>query len=71
MGTSTIEYSVHNQRVTCRHDTSNHRKWHCDCPDFARRAETYGDGFCAHVVCAIQAALARGDIEIAFPAPEV
>lgn len=67
MGTRITEYTVENQRVTCTHEPSGHRIWHCGCADFARRAETYREGFCAHVACAIHEALLRGEIDFVPP----
>lgn len=64
MSSTTLEYLIDHQRVTCTYVAPNRRKWHCGCADFARRAELYREGFCAHVVCAIEQAVQQGQIEL-------
>jgi hypothetical protein len=46
-----------------RHVDPDRREWRCDCADFARRAERYREGFCAHVAVAIEQALRDGQID--------
>lgn len=64
MASTTLEYLIDDQRVTCTYATPDRRKWHCGCAEFARRAGLYREGFCAHVVCAIEQAVRQGQIDV-------
>lgn len=64
MASTTLEYLIDHQRVTCTYVAPDRREWHCSCAEFARRANRYREGFCAHVVCAIEQAVLQGQIEV-------
>lgn len=64
MASSTLEFLIDQQHMTCTYSAPERRTWVCDCIQFSRRAERYGDGFCAHVVCAIEQAVQQGQIEL-------
>lgn len=64
MTSTTLEFVIGDQRVTCRFVSPDRREWHCDCTEFARRAHLYREGFCAHVVCAIEQAVLQGQIDV-------
>lgn len=64
MASTTLEFVIGDQRVTCRFVSPDRREWHCDCTEFARRARLYREGFCAHVVCAIEQVVLQGQIDV-------
>lgn len=64
MASTTLEFAIADQHVTCRFVSPDRREWHCDCAEFARRAGLYREGFCAHMVCAIQQAVQDGQIDV-------
>lgn len=64
MASSTLAFLIDHQRVTCTYSTPDRRTWVCDCAEYARRAALYREGFCSHVVCAIEQALQQGRIEL-------
>lgn len=64
MASTTLEFVIDGQHVTCGFVSSDRREWHCDCAEFDRRARLYREGFCAHVVCAIEQAILHGQIRV-------
>jgi hypothetical protein len=53
---TTVEHLIYGHRVTYTQDDRQRRIWHCDCPKYERILKTYREGFCPHIVIAIQRA---------------
>jgi hypothetical protein len=58
-----LKFDIEGQLVTC-YQTGVGRLWRCECPYFQRTLATYAQGFCSHVVVAIETALRDGVIEL-------
>lgn len=58
------EYLIEGHHVTCTQDDQGRRVWHCTCSDYDRRLRQYGEGFCEHVVLAIERSCTAGGIEL-------
>ena len=50
---SMLEYAIDSHHVTCTE--GEQRRWYCDCSDYEQRLAKYGEGFCEHLVHAIEA----------------
>jgi len=57
-----LEYHFRGQHIVCTRSDLGPRIWHCDCSEFERRLLKYREGFCEHVVLAIQRAIDEGHI---------
>lgn len=55
----TRQYVINSHTVTCTIASHGECQWHCDCADFVRRARTYREGFCPHVIGALRQASTR------------
>jgi hypothetical protein len=58
-----LRFDVEGQVVVC-YQTGGDRLWRCECAEFQRTLASYKEGFCAHVVVAIQRALRDRVIEL-------
>jgi hypothetical protein len=56
-----LTFDVEGQAVVC-YQTAGDRLWRCGCAEFRRTLATYQQGFCPHVVVAIERALRDGVI---------
>jgi len=59
-----LEYVIDGHRVTYSQDDLGRRVWHCTCSDYERRLVRYGEGFCEHLVLAIERAIEVGRITL-------
>ena len=51
------KYFVNGHCVICARFDHHPRIWTCDFSEFERRLHRYGEGFCEHVVAAIESAI--------------
>lgn len=58
----TRTYVVEGQEVRC-YEIDGHRLWRCECVDFKRRLDQFGEGFCAQTAVAIMRAFDSGEID--------
>jgi hypothetical protein len=61
MSARVYEFNVEGRPVQC-HESDGHRLWRCECAYFQRTFTTYREGFCPHVVIAIETFLRDGAI---------
>jgi hypothetical protein len=54
------EFNIEGRPVRC-HESDGHRLWRCECAYFQRTLAIYQQGFCPHVVVAIERAM-RGTV---------
>jgi hypothetical protein len=57
-----LSFDIEGQCVRC-YQTGDHRSWRCECAYFERTLNTYGNGFCPHVVVAIARGMRDGSID--------
>jgi len=57
-----LTFDIEGQPVVC-YQTGGDRLWRCECAEFQRTLARYKEGFCAHVVVAIERALRDGVID--------
>jgi hypothetical protein len=60
--TQVSTFDVEGQPVSC-YQTGEDRLWRCECAHFQRTLATYKQGFCAHIVVAIERTLRDGVID--------
>jgi len=57
-----LSFDIEGQPVRC-YQTGRDRLWHCDCAYFERMLRAHGEGYCPHVVCAIQIGMRDGTLD--------
>ena len=55
-------FDIEGQEVRC-YELDGHRLWRCECPAFHRRLAKFSEGFCPHVVVAIERCIQDGSIK--------
>jgi hypothetical protein len=63
-------FDVEGQEVQC-FLSGKHRLWHCGCDRFQRNLTRFREGFCPHVVVAIERAYAEGKLDPASVFSEI
>jgi len=58
------EFILKDCRVRYTRDDQGQRVWHCGCADFDARRMKYGEGFCPHVVLAVEALIERSRLRV-------
>jgi hypothetical protein len=51
-----VTFDIEGQPVTC-YQTGRDRLWRCECACFQRTLATYTEGYCPHIVVAIERAV--------------